>query len=82
MSRPGPDQDRDDAMGKAYDAKLVRRLWTYVRPHRALVASSLLLLFAVSAVQLVQPYLIKLAIDNHIARRRDFRTGRTTGLRH
>ena len=43
------------------------RLWHYVRPHRALVALSLLLLLAVSAAQLVQPYLIKIAIDEHIA---------------
>jgi len=56
----------EKALGKAYDARLVRRLWGYVRPYRALVLLSFLLLLAVSAAQLVQPYLIKLAIDNHI----------------
>ena len=45
----------------------MRRLWGYVRPHRALVLLSLALLLAVSAAQLAQPYLIKLAIDGHIA---------------
>lgn len=59
----------EEALGKAYDARLGRRLWTYVRPHRVLVVLSLLLVVSVSAVQLVQPYLIKLAIDNHIAQR-------------
>jgi ATP-binding cassette subfamily B protein len=64
----------DDRLGKAYDARLMRRLWVYVRPHRNLVALSLGLLLAVSAAQLIQPYLIKLAIDDHIA------VGRTEGL--
>lgn len=54
------------ALGKAYDARLIRRLWGYVRPYRGLVMLSLLLLLAVSAAQLVQPYLIKVAIDEHI----------------
>jgi ATP-binding cassette subfamily B protein len=65
----GPSGDlhhEEKALGKAYDARLIRRLWGYVRPYRALVLLSLLLLLAVSAVQLVQPYLVKLAIDRHI----------------
>jgi ATP-binding cassette subfamily B protein len=65
---------QEEALGKAYDARLVRRLWVYVRPYRGLVALSLLVLFAVSAVQLVQPYLVKVAIDEHIA------PGRLDGL--
>lgn len=56
----------DEAPGKVYDSRMMRRLWGYIRPHRALVAASLVLLFGVSAVQLVQPYLIKLVIDDHI----------------
>ncbi|HEX6851339.1 MAG TPA: ABC transporter ATP-binding protein [Candidatus Polarisedimenticolaceae bacterium] len=57
---------KDDVLGKAYDARLVRRLLAYVRPHRGLVALSLGLLFASSAVQLVQPWLVKVAIDRYI----------------
>lgn len=63
-----------DPTGKVYDARLVRRLWGYVRPHRALVLASLALILGVSAVQLVQPWLIKVAIDEHIA------TGELQGL--
>jgi ATP-binding cassette, subfamily B, multidrug efflux pump len=67
MKRPdGPRQHEEETLGKAYDARMIRRLWQYVRPYRGLVAVSLLLLIAVSAVQLVQPYLIKLAIDDFI----------------
>jgi ATP-binding cassette subfamily B protein len=54
-------------LGKAYDARLIGCLWRYVRPHRRLVLSSLGLMLAVSAAQLIQPYLIKIAIDEHIA---------------
>jgi len=56
----------EDALGKVYDAHLARRLWGFVKPHRALLFSSLLLLIGVSAAQLVQPYLVKLVIDRHI----------------
>jgi ATP-binding cassette subfamily B protein len=67
MRGPSAAEHHDEkALGKAYDARLIRRLWSYVRPYRGLVLLSLLLLLAVSAAQLVQPYLIKLAIDNHI----------------
>jgi ATP-binding cassette subfamily B protein len=57
---------KDDVLGKAYDARLVRRLVGYARPYRGLVALSLGLLLASSAVQLVQPWLVKLAIDRYI----------------
>ena len=60
----------DDTVGRVYDAQLVRRLWGFVRPHRLLLLLSVLLLFAVSAAQLVQPYIVKLAIDDHITERR------------
>jgi ATP-binding cassette subfamily B protein len=56
-----------DSRGRIYDSRLIRRLWGYVRPHRALVGLSLALLFGVSGAQLVQPYLIKRVIDDQIA---------------
>ena len=31
-------------LGKAYDARLMRRLWGYVKPHRRLVVASLVLI--------------------------------------
>jgi ATP-binding cassette subfamily B multidrug efflux pump len=59
----------EKVLGKAYDARLVRRLAGWVRPYRGLVVLTLLLLAAVSAAQLVQPYLLKLAIDGYIVQR-------------
>ena len=62
--------DRDDVLGRAYDARLMRRLAAYVAPYKGLVAGSLVTLFASGAVQLVQPYLVKEVIDGFIVKRR------------
>ena len=53
----------EDALGKAYDARLMRRLLGYVRPYRRLVAGALVLLFADGALQLVGPFLTRRVID-------------------
>ena len=57
----------EEVLGRVYDARLMRRLWAFVRPHHSLITLSLLLLVAVSAAQLAQPYLMKVAIDQYIA---------------
>ena len=66
--RRGDLPSEDDLKGKAYDSVIIRRLWTYVRPYKGTVGLSLLLLIAVSAVQLVQPLLLRTAIDKYIGR--------------
>lgn len=62
--------DREDVLGRAYDGRLMRRLGAYVAPYGALVAFTLVTLFAAAAVQLVQPYLVKEVIDGFIVKRR------------
>ena len=57
----------DDAAGRAYDRVLARRLLGFLRPYRALVAVAVLLLLVDSLLELVGPYITKLAIDRHIA---------------
>ena len=59
--------EHDEILGKAYDARLMRRLLTYLRPHGRSVAVSFAAIAAYSALQLVPPYLTKIAIDDHIA---------------
>jgi ATP-binding cassette subfamily B protein len=61
-----PGIHEEDALGRAYDARLMRRLWQYLRPHRRLVLFSTLLLPPLTFLQLVQPYLLKEAIDQSI----------------
>ncbi|MBI4482509.1 MAG: ABC transporter ATP-binding protein [Acidobacteria bacterium] len=56
----------EDVLGKAYDAKLVRRLLTYLRPYRGAVLVAFLLIVAGSGVDVVYPYLTKVAIDRYI----------------
>jgi ATP-binding cassette subfamily B protein len=57
----------DEVLGKAYDARLMRRLLTYLRPYRLQVAWAFLAIVSYSVLQLAQPYLTKLAIDRYIA---------------
>ncbi|MGH7446472.1 MAG: ABC transporter ATP-binding protein, partial [Longimicrobiales bacterium] len=56
----------EEALGKAYDARLMRRLLGYLRPHRFRVITAVLLLLAAAAVELVGPILTKIALDRAI----------------
>ncbi|WP_310571620.1 ABC transporter ATP-binding protein [Gemmatimonas sp.] len=53
----------DEALGKAYDARLVRRLLAYVRPYRPLVVAALACIMIQSGMQLVGPLLTRWVID-------------------
>src|SRR5258708_14643512 len=59
----------EDVVGKAYDARLMRRLLAYLRPYRLQAALALSAIIASSMMQLAQPYLMKLAIDRSIPSR-------------
>jgi ATP-binding cassette subfamily B protein len=63
LTRP---EDHDEILGKAYDARLMGRLWAVTRPHKRLVLVSLALFPLTAAAELLQPYLVKVAIDQHI----------------
>ncbi|TKJ32873.1 antibiotic ABC transporter ATP-binding protein [bacterium (candidate division B38) B3_B38] len=64
----------DEIAGKAYDSRLMRRLLRYLAPYKTQVVFSLLLLLLISLLQLVGPYLTKIAIDRYI------RNGISSGL--
>ena len=55
----------DEITGKAYDARLMRRLWRYVRPHRMLGITGLGLLLVSSLNDLAGPYFTQQAIDHY-----------------
>ena len=59
----------DEVLGRAYDARLMRRIWATARPHRGLMALSLAIFPLAAALELLQPYLVKLAIDDYILAR-------------
>lgn len=59
---------QDEAvLGKAYDFRLIRRLWQFIRPYKRLFLLSMLLLPLQQAFGLAQPYLMKIGIDQYIA---------------
>ena len=62
------DPSDDQVLGKAYDARLMRRLLGYIRPYQGSAWLALGYILAASALSVVPPYLTKVAIDRYIAR--------------
>ena len=60
------DSEAEEQLGRAFDRRLAGRLMEAARPHRGLIAGSLLLFPLVAVVELAQPWLLKVAIDEHI----------------
>ena len=58
----------EDLVAKSYDRILLRRLLVYLRPYKAAVAVSFLLIVVMAALDLVGPYLTKIAIDRYITK--------------
>ena len=63
MTAPATQPHEDDALGKAYDRKLMRRLLVYARPYRALMYGAFALLCVEGGVQVVGPLLTRRVID-------------------
>jgi ATP-binding cassette subfamily B multidrug efflux pump len=59
----------EEALGKAYDARLMRRLLRYLRPYWWHVAVALLVLLLGSGVAIVGPWITQLVIDEAIPNR-------------
>ena len=57
----------EEILGKAYDLRLIQRLWRYIRPYKRLFFFAMLLLPIQQAFGLAQPYLMKIGIDQYIA---------------
>jgi ATP-binding cassette subfamily B multidrug efflux pump len=59
---------REEApLGRAYDSKLMGRLVKYLRPYKAAVVVSLVLLVLHSLLGVSGPYLTKVAVDRYLA---------------
>jgi len=57
----------EEALGKAFDIKLMKRLLKYTKPYWGILILCILLLTLITAADLAIPYLMKTAIDNHIS---------------
>ncbi len=53
----------EESLGKAYDARLMRRLLAYVKPYRGMAVTAVALILASSLLQLVGPLATAVALD-------------------
>ena len=53
----------EEALGKAYDARLLRLLWRYVSPYRWQVALTLLMVVPIFLMELAPAWIIKTGLD-------------------
>ena len=56
----------EEAMGKAYDTRLMARLWPFVRPHSRLLLLALLGIVVTTAASLARPLIMLEAIDRGV----------------
>jgi ATP-binding cassette subfamily B protein len=61
----------EEVLGKAYDGRLMRRLLTYLRPHKWSVAVALGAIILKSGLDVLGPFLTKIAIDKYLAKSAD-----------
>lgn len=66
---PKPGLHEEEALGKAYDARLMRRLLRYLVPYWWMVGLAVLLLAMVSALEIVGPWLTMVALDDAVPQR-------------
>ena len=56
----------EELLGKAYDARLMKRLLKYLRPYKWQVTGAIVVTLFISLLGPLRPYLIKVAIDDYI----------------
>jgi ATP-binding cassette subfamily B multidrug efflux pump len=58
----------EEVLGKAYDGRLMRRLLTYLRPYKWHVVVALAAIVLKSGLDVLGPFLTKIAIDKYLAK--------------
>ncbi|MGH7462402.1 MAG: ABC transporter ATP-binding protein, partial [Longimicrobiales bacterium] len=56
----------EEALGKGYDAHLMRRLLYYLRPYKGRVALAVVLVIITAALGAVVPYFTKVVVDDYL----------------
>jgi ATP-binding cassette subfamily B protein len=56
----------EEILGKAYDARLARRLTRYLKPYRSRISLAILVLMIAKVAELAGPYITMIAIDRYI----------------
>lgn len=60
------ENELEEVLGKAYDARLMKRLIRYLKPYTKWVILAIFLTVGVALLSTIRPYLTKIAIDNYI----------------
>ena len=58
----------EEALGKTYDSRLLKRLWPFIRPYRAALFVALVLLPVGSELLVAQPRMMRSIIDDGVGR--------------
>ena len=56
----------EEALGKSYDSRIVRRLLAYMRPYKWMVLFALVLTLVVAPLEAAGPYLFSIGVDRYI----------------
>jgi ABC-type multidrug transport system fused ATPase/permease subunit len=57
----------DESRGKVFDRKIVGRMLAFLKPYKLQMGIALISMLAASALTLLVPYLLKIAVDTYIA---------------
>jgi ATP-binding cassette subfamily B protein len=63
----GSHRDEEEVFGKAYDPRIVRRIWSFVKPYQARIFVSVAAVLVFTLTQLAIPLVIRYAIDHGMA---------------
>ena len=56
----------EEKIGKITDARLMKRIYPFARPYGLYLAAAVVLILAVTLIDLAMPYVTKIAIDRYI----------------
>ncbi|WMM26869.1 ABC transporter ATP-binding protein [Tissierella sp. MB52-C2] len=57
----------DEIIGKSYDSKLMRRLLQYAKPYFFHLLLAIIMMIAITGLELLRPYLLKITIDDYLS---------------
>jgi ATP-binding cassette subfamily B protein len=58
----------EEILGKGYDSRLMKRLLIYAKPYWFIILLATCILLVTSVLELAGPYIVKIAIDEHIVK--------------
>ncbi|UDL92119.1 ABC transporter ATP-binding protein/permease [Mesorhizobium sp. PAMC28654] len=66
----GSHRDEEEVFGKAYDPRIVRRIWSFVKPYQGKILISVAAVLVFTLTQLAIPLIIRYAIDHGMTKGR------------